>query len=99
MGMGTLGQEGARRTIDRSILQPRGGLSYVNAHLGTCPILRLVPVLSWNERRMLFQILHLIAMLECLLLPERALKEGKTFSDMANELVEIGLFDLKEAEE
>jgi hypothetical protein len=29
------------------------------------------------------QILHLIAMLECLLLPERALKEGKTFSDMA----------------
>ena len=48
---------------------------------------------------MLFQILHLIAMLECLLLPERALKEGKTFSDMANELVEIGLFDLKEAEE
>jgi hypothetical protein len=45
------------------------------------------------------QILHLIAMLECLLLPERALKEGKTFSDMANELVEIGLFDLKEAEE
>ncbi|MFZ2145032.1 MAG: hypothetical protein WAV78_50325 [Xanthobacteraceae bacterium] len=44
-------------------------------------------------------ILHLIAMLECLLLPERALKEGKTFSDMANELVEIGLFDLKEAEE
>ena len=52
-----------------------------------------------DERRMLFQILHLIAMLECLLLPERALKEGKTFSDMANELVEIGLFDLKEAEE
>ena len=45
------------------------------------------------------QILHLIAMLECLLLPERALKEGKTFSDMANELVEIGLFDPKEAEE
>ena len=38
------------------------------------------------------------SMLECLL-PERALKEGKTFSDMANELVEIGLFDLKEAEE
>ena len=38
-------------------------------------------------------------MLECLLLPERALKEGKTFSDMANELVEIGLFDPKEAEE
>ena len=37
--------------------------------------------------------------LECLLLPERALKEGKTFFDMANELVEIGLFDLKEAEE
>jgi hypothetical protein len=35
----------------------------------------------------------------CLLLPERALKEGKTFSDMANELVEIGLFDPKEAEE
>jgi hypothetical protein len=47
----------------------------------------------------LFQILHLIAMLECLLLPERALKEAKTFSDMANELVEIGLFDPKEAEE
>ena len=45
------------------------------------------------------QILHLIAMLEYLLLPERALNEGKTFSDMANELVEIGLFDLKEAEE
>ena len=45
------------------------------------------------------QILHLIAMLECLLLPEHALKEGKTFSDMANELVEIGLFDPKEAEE
>jgi hypothetical protein len=38
-------------------------------------------------------------MLEYLLLPERALNEGKTFSDMANELVEIGLFDLKEAEE
>ena len=38
-------------------------------------------------------------MLECPLLPERGLKEGKTFSDMANELVEIGLFDLKEAEE
>jgi hypothetical protein len=37
--------------------------------------------------------------LECLLLPERALKEGKTFFDMANELVEIGLFDPKEAEE
>ena len=72
-------------------------MSYVNAHLGTCPILRLVPVLS--RSRMLFQILHLIAMLECLLLPERALKEGKTFSDMANELVEIGLFDPKEAEE
>ena len=33
------------------------------------------------------------------LLPERALKEGKTFSDMLNELVEIGLFDLEEAEE
>ena len=48
---------------------------------------------------MLFQILHLIAMLACLLLPERALKEGKTFCDMANELVEIGLFDPKEAEE
>ena len=48
---------------------------------------------------MLFQILHLITMLEGLLLPEGALKEGKTFSDMANELVEIGLFDLKEAEE
>ena len=45
------------------------------------------------------QILHLIAMLECLLLPERALKEGKTFSDMANELVEIGLFDPTEAGE
>jgi hypothetical protein len=45
---------------------------------------------------MLFQILHLIAMLECLLLPERALKEVKTLSDMANELVEVGLFDLKE---
>ena len=74
-------------------------MSYVNAHLGTCPILRLVPVLSRNKRRMLFQILHLIAMLECLLLPERALKEGKTFSDVASELVEIGLFDLKEAEE
>ena len=42
------------------------------------------------------QILHLIAMLECLLLPERALKEVKTLSDMANELVEVGLFDLKE---
>jgi len=41
----------------------------------------------------------MIAMLECLLLPERASKEGKTLSDMANELVEIGLFDLKEAEE
>jgi hypothetical protein len=39
------------------------------------------------------------AVLECLLLPERALKEGKTFFDMANELVEIGLFDPKEAEE
>jgi hypothetical protein len=48
---------------------------------------------------MLFLILHLIAMLECLLLPERALKAGKTFSHMASELVEIGLFDLKEAEE
>jgi hypothetical protein len=35
--------------------------------------------------------------LECLLLPERALKEGKTFFDMA--VVEIGLFDPKEAEE
>ena len=39
------------------------------------------------------------AVLECLLLPERALKGGKTFFDMANELVEIGLFDPKEAEE
>ena len=27
------------------------------------------------------------------------LEEGKTFFDMANELVEIGLFDPKEAEE
>ena len=98
-GNGDTGTGGSTRTIDRSILQPSGGLSYVNAHLGTCPILRLVPALSRNKRRMLFQILHLIAMLEYLLLPERALKEGKTFSDMANELVEIGLFDLKEAEE
>ena len=65
-------------------------MRYANAHLGTCPILRLVPVLSRNEGRMLFQILHLIAMLEGLLLPEGALKEGKTFSDTANELVEIG---------
>jgi hypothetical protein len=56
-------------------------------------------IVSQNERRMLLLILHLIAMLEYLLLPERALKEGKTFSHMASEMVEIGLFDLKEAGE
>jgi hypothetical protein len=85
------------RTIDRFNPSPEGRIE-----LCQCAPRNLSnPALSSSliAKSKLFQISHLIAMLECLLLPERALKEGKTFSDMANELVEIGLFDLTKAEE
>jgi hypothetical protein len=98
MGMGTLGQEGARRTID---INPS---TEGRIELCQCPPRNLShPALSSSpiaERTSdVISDFTSDSDVGCLLLPERGLKEGKTFSDMANELVEIGLFDLKEAEE